>query len=152
MDLTEGVAIGTIVSGVAAAIGIILSTISLVKSGLDTSHQNRVSSATLILDLVKPWREEKFKAFLEKVGNHSLTNGDEKQVEEFLNQLEIISIFWKDGTISENHIKEFFATNLKAARDDKFIQDFMKPWVDLRPDYYFVNLRELTKKVQEWKI
>lgn len=130
--------------------GILIATVLFL--GLQLTKQSKVSSANLILKLLKPWRETEFKEFLVKIGNHSLTKGDETMLEEFLNQLESISIFWKDGTINENHIKEFFGTNIKAVRDDKFIQSYMKIWVDKKPDYYFVNLRELIKKVDGWKI
>lgn len=141
----------------AAGIGIaIVSSIfamgALIVSAIQIKKQSKVSSANLILELVKPWRQKDFQKLLNEIANHDITKYDEGELEKLLNQLEDIATFWKDDTLSEIHVKEFFGSNLKTVRDDKFIQDFIKKWASKNSDYYFVNLRELIKKVKDWKI
>lgn len=114
--------------------------------------QSKVSSANLILELLKPWRTKDLQKLLNDILEPTIKKYDEKNLELFLNQLEDIATFWKDGTLNEIHVKEYFGSNLKSVKDDKFIQDYIKKWVDKNSDYYFVNLRELIKKVEKWKI
>lgn len=143
-ETTIGIGIALVASMIAMG--------GFVVSAIQTKKQAKVASANLILELLKPWRNESFKQLLEAISVPMVTKYDETKLEEFLNQLENIAIFWKDGTLEETHVKEFFGVNLKSVRDDEFIQSYMKKWVDKQPDYYFVNLRELTKKLDEWKI
>ena len=124
----------------------------LIVNAIHIKKQSQISSANLILDLLKPWRTEGFKQFLGQLADPKVSHYDTNKLEEFLNQLEDIAIFWKDGTLSENHVKEFFGANLKTVHNDKFVQDYMKKWIDKNPDYYFVNLVSLLKKSEEWEI
>ncbi len=143
--LVEAVEIATIVASVIAATGLIV-------TGIIYWKQNKVSSATLVSDLLKPWGKQKFKLFLNQLADPKITKYDEKELEEFLNQLEIIATFWKDGTLTGNHVKELFGANVKTVRTDKFIKDYMKYWVDKNPKYFFANLTKLVKKSEEWNI
>ena len=137
---------------IAATIGIGIATVSLIVTAYKTNKQSKVSSANLILEILKPWRKDPFKKLLKEMADPQATYCDESKLEEFLNQLETIAIFWKDKTLSDNHVKEFFGANLKLVRDDVFIQSYMKTWITKNPDYYFVNLKKLIKKVNKWKI
>jgi len=138
---------------IVAGIGISIATISLIVTAYQTHKHSKVTSASLILELLKPWREnEDFKHLLSQILDPNTKDYDEKEIEEFLNQLEDIATLWKDGTLTENHIKEFFGSNLKSVRDDNFIQNYIKKWKDKNSDYYFVNLRKLIEKVNDWKI
>ncbi len=136
-----------------ATVGILIAMGTLLINAIQIKKQSKISSANLILELNKPWgNNTDFKLFLAEISNPNVTKYDETKVEELLNQLENISIFWKDETLTENHVKEFFGSNLKTIRDDKFIQIYMKKWTDKNPDYYFVNLTKLLKKVKEWNL
>jgi len=135
-----------------ATVSIMIAMGTLVVNGIQIKKQSQISSANLILELLQPWRKQSFKDFLKEIADPNITQYDEVNLEEFLNQLEDIAIFWKDGTLSEVHVKEFFGTNLKTVRDDESIQNYMKKWINKNPDYYFVNLTNLIKKVEEWKI
>lgn len=150
--LTDWIAISTIASGIAAALGIMFSTYTIIKSRYENKHQNKVSSANLILDLLTPWRKEDFQKFIDQINDPNITQYDEGKLEKFLNQLEDIATFWKDGTLTDEHVKEFFGANLKAVRDDQFIRAFLKKWNDKNPKYYFVNLLKLIEKVKDWAI
>lgn len=134
---------------IAVIIGIGIAGISLIVTAFKSNKESKISSAHLILSLLEPWRKDEFKNALADM-HHGKHNPH--KVEELLNQLEDIATFWKDHTLDDTHVKEFFGENLKFVRDDKFIQDYMKKWVDKNPDYYFVNLRKLIKKIDEWKI
>jgi len=140
------IAIGVAITSIMIAMG------ALVVNAIQIKKQSQVFSANLILELLQPWRKQPFKDFLKEIVDPNITQYDEVNLEEFLNQLEDIAIFWKDGTLSEVHVKEFFGTNLKTVRDDEFIQNYMKKWIDKNHDYYFVNITNLIKKVEKWKI
>ena len=143
--LVEAVEIAIIVASV-IAVG------SLVVTAYQTHKHSKTTSANLILELLKPWGKEKFKLFLNQLADLKVTKYNEKELEEFLNQLEIIATFWKDGALTENHVKELFGANVKTVRTDKFIKDYMKYWTDKNPKYFFVNLAKLVKKSEKWDI
>lgn len=149
IELVEHVAIGAISIAVT---GLTIAIASLWVSSKQTANHSKISSANLILELLQPWRKDDFQQFLEQLHDPKITEYNEVKLEKFLNQLEDIAIFWKDKTLTEVHVKEFFGANLKTVRDDKFIQNYMKPWIEKNPDYYFVNLTKLIEKVKEWKI
>ncbi len=136
-----GIGIALTASVIAMA-GLIINTIQ-------TKRQTKVSSSNLILKLLEPWRKHEFITALSSMHNGK---NDTKQVEKFVNQMEDIAIFWKDKTITDNHAKEFFGANLKFIRDDEFIKNYLKTWIEKNPKYYFVNLTKLLKKVEKWKI
>jgi len=114
--------------------------------------QSKVSSANLILDLLKPWRTKSLQQLLSQISDPNITKYDENKLEKFLNQFEDIATFWKDKTLDGDHIKEFFGSNLKMIHDDEFIQKYIEKWAKKNQDYYFVNLRKLLDKVEKWKI
>ena len=143
--LVEIVEIAVIVASGIAAIGL---TVTMLKS----YKQTKIDSASLILELLNPWGMKDFKQLLSQMADPNITKYDETKLEEFLNRLEIIAVFWKDKTLTETHVKEFFGANIKTVRDDEFIQAYMKKWTDINPDHFFVNIIKLTKKVKKWGI
>jgi len=149
IELVEHIAISA--AGIASA-GIAIAIASLLVNAKQTQNQSKISSANLIIELLKPWKKSDFQQLLHQMMDPKITEYDEIKVEQFLNHLESIAIFWKEKTFTENHVKEFFGENLKMVRDDKFIQAYMKIYIDKKPDYFFVNLTELIKKVEKWKL
>ena len=152
LELVEWVAFATIAAGFAAAVGIGISIYNLITSSNESKKQGKVASANLVLELLKPWRQDEFQKLIDDIYDPTVTEYDERVMENFLNHFEDIAVLEKDGTLSTNHVKEFFGANLKAVRDDERIQSYIKKWTDKNSDYYFVNLRELIKKVDDWKI
>ena len=142
--MTAGIGIAVVASIIAMG--------SFAVSAIQTKRQSQVSSANLILQLLKPWGTMPIKQLMGQIMDPKIEQYDEYIVEEYLNHLETISVFWKDKTITENHTKEFFGANLKLISNDKFLNEFLKKWIEKNPDYYFINLRELIKKVDEWKL
>jgi len=143
--LVEAVEIAVIIASGIAALGLIVTMFRADK-------QSKIDSASLILELLQPWRKPDFQQLLHQMVDPKTTEYDESKLEQFLNHLESIAIFRKDKTLTENHVKEFFGENLKIVRDDKFIQAYMKKYIDKNPKYFFVNLTELIEKVEEWDL
>lgn len=135
-----------------ALTGIITAGITAFALWVQIHKQSKVSSANLILELLKPWRDPEFQNFLNRITQQDITEKDVDGIEKFLNQLEDIATFWKDGTLSEIHVKEFFGSNLKTVSENQYFQDYIRYWNDKNPKYYFVNLKKLIMKVDEWKI
>ena len=109
--LVEAVEIAVIIAAGIAALGLI---VTMFKS----NKQSKIDSASLILELLQPWRKPDFQQLLHQMVDPKITEYDESKLEQFLNHLESIAIFWKDKTLTENHVKEFFGENLKIVRDD----------------------------------
>jgi len=137
---------------VIAISSIFIASITALALWIQIHKQSKVSSANLILELLKPWKTDKFKHLLSQLSDPNTKEYDEKEIEEFLNHFEDIATFWKDKTLNEDHIKEFFGSNLKMIHDDEFIQNYIQKWVEKNRDYFFVNLRKLLDKVEKWKI
>lgn len=130
--------------------GILLTTITVL--WLQLNKQSKVSSATLVLELLKPWRTKETQELFQKINNKTITSADEQEIGYLLNQLEDIAVLEKDKTLDSIHVKEFFGTDLKSIRDNDVIKEYIESYAKLNPDYYFVNLRNLLKKVDSWKI
>lgn len=70
----------------------------------------------------------------------------------FLHLLEDIAVFWKEGTLIDNHVKEFFAPNVKMASGNDVISAYIEERSKSNPEYTYVNLKKLFKKVEDWGI
>ena len=66
----------------------------------------------------------------------------------FLGALEEVAIFWKEGTIIDNHIKEFFGTELKAISKNEPV---IRRLEEKRKEGVYANLWELYKKPEIWE-
>ena len=80
----------------------------------------------------------------------SVTTYDEGETEEFLNTFENIALFWRDGALNENHVREMFGANIRTIREDLFIKGILNKWVEKDRERYFNNLRELIKRSKRW--
>jgi len=137
---------------IVAAIGIGIATVSLIVTAYKTNKQSKVSSANLILELLKPWRQKETKKLLSDITDPSITKYDEKELSYLLNHFEDIAVLEDDGTITTDHVKEFFGTDLKNIKEDSSIQNYINTWTEKNSDYYFVNLRKLFEKSKKWNI
>ena len=67
-----------------------------------------------------------------------------------LDIFEDITLFWDDGTLKENHVKEVFGPNIETIRKDDFIQDIFKEWRDRDEKRYSNKLQKLLDKSKTW--
>lgn len=64
----------------------------------------------------------------------------------FLNNLDAVAIYWKEGIIFEDHVREFFWRDLKLA--------LKKPAKDLlkAKSHRYPNLVDLLERSKKWKV
>lgn len=107
----------------------------------------RVDSANLVLKFLEPWHDKKnFVAFVERVLDPEVTQYDPGMLAMMLNQFEDMAVLWRDKTVRLNHIQEYFGPNLRAIRDDAFIQSHIAEAARKNPRAYS-NLRRLLERI-----
>ena len=107
-------------------------------------QQKKVNSATLALKILENWSESKhprFTGFLDRLERSEVTKND-PDMDMFLDEFENIAIFWKDGTLTETHVNEFFGTNLEQISANPVTKDYLKDLKDNHSSKY-ANLRLL---------
>lgn len=116
-------------------------------------QQTKIDSAKISMDLLIPWRKnDTFTNFLEDISNSTIRPGNENMIRETLGQFENIAVLWKDGVLTENHVKEFFGANLKDIQANTVMMTYFYKIRNKNPNYFYVNLAELFKKYQSWDI
>ena len=119
-------------------------------------HQHRLqiksNSADLITRIREDWsmsRNPEFGKFLQKLAKGIVTAND-PMIPPFIRVLEKVAIFWEEGTLTKNHVKEFFGANLKHIVDNKPVHDYLKDrWAE-KPHPHFTNLKKLLDKSKTW--
>ena len=95
---------------------------------------NKIASTNLIMQLHKPWRKnEGFKKFLRDMNDDKITEYEKRDVGTLLDKFDEIAAFWADGTLRDEHIKQYFGTNLQKIQDDIYIQKIMKDSIEKDP-------------------
>lgn len=142
------------VVGVSVASTLALATIAIFTHFHRQGRQNKIDSGNLIMKLLVPWRTDtNFIKCLEFISDPSaVIKKNDQLVLSLLDQFEDIAIFWNDDTLSDNHIKEFFGTNLVNIRKNTSILNFIKEKNNEKPKYYYVNLLKLLEKSKKWNI
>ena len=131
------------ISDYVVIIGMLGAASVLVVATVVSREKKRVESGKLILELLKPLKDNKFKILLSQISDPNVKKYDSKEIEEFLNHFEDIATFWRNGELLKNHMIEFFGENLKSIRDDEFIQNFITS-ANKNPNiFYFKNLGKL---------
>ena len=78
--------------------------------------QVKIASAHLSLKMLEFWKstvDPDFAIFADKMQRKEVDEGN-PTIHGFLEALEEVAIFWKEGTITTNHIKEFFKPELET--------------------------------------
>lgn len=131
------------------AIGII----ALLIHGLRQRKQTKIDSARLSMELMRPWKNSPaFIDFLGRMHDSHIDENDEDLIRETLILLEEIAILWKEGTLTENHVKEFFGTIIKDIKNNKIMMKYFEVLREENPNYYYVNLAKLFKASKKWNI
>ena len=117
-------------------------------------RQTKVDSANLIYKLQEAWRVDgRFTDLLVKIRDPDAVLDPEKdEIYPALDLFEDIAVWWNDMTLDDNHVKEFFGTNLVHLKNNRSIMKFMESKRKMNPDYYYVNLEKLLRRVKEWNI
>ena len=91
------------------------------KTSSDTLEQQRIiNSAKLSILFLEYWKEEKhekFQDYLKKI-QKSKINILDREISTILTIFEDIAIFWKEGILTDNHVKQFFGNPLRDIRDN----------------------------------
>ena len=143
-----GAAVGGIGSAIIIAKVIHNSNVKLLEHHKDLLRQQRtVNSAELSLKILESWSERKnpkFTGFLDRLENSTVPENDQ-DMELFLDVFENIAVFWKEGTLTETHVNEFFSTNLKQIRDNPITSGYLDD-LERQNSPLYASLRTLLKK------
>ena len=107
--------------------------------------QQRLVSAQLSLKMLEYWDPLKhgdFANFVELVSN-SEVGEDDHYIGNYLSVWEEIAVLCNEGTITENHRKEFFEPDLQAIRDNTAVCSYLQ---EKHTKTTYHNLWELMEK------
>lgn len=133
-----------------AVVALAIATATSFQIHKDSKKRTKIASAQMILKLKEPWHKPELKALLKKIQNNTVGQDDKVLVEEYLNQMEDIAAFTKDGVLTKEHVKEMFGANLKYLMMDGFARAELLRWHELNPQYTFVNLVNLLDEAKYW--
>lgn len=111
------------------------------------SKQTKATSANLSLEMLKRMREEDFRDTVEKILKDQPQTCNRRDLDRLLNHFEYMSLFEDDGSLDIQHIIHMYGAVLKKIKDNVFIQEIIQESVKKDPNYYYIHLRELLKKV-----
>ena len=117
-------------------------------------QQKTINSAKLALHFLEYWKDAKhkgFQEFLKKLHQDKISKDDSASLV-ILTIFEDIAILWYEGTLTDNHVKEFFGNPLRDIRDSKIMQDRIKKESKSESDFILVHLRALLLETVKWKI
>ena len=117
-------------------------------------QQKTINSAKLALHFLEYWKDAKhkgFQEFLKKLHQDKISKDDSASLI-ILTIFEDIAILWHEGTLTDNHVKEFFGNPLRDIRDSRIMQDRIKKESKSESDFILVNLRALLRETVKWKI
>ena len=115
-------------------------------------QQKIINSAKLTWHFLEFWRDikhDKLMDFLDRL-HRSEIKKDDPLIGVAVTLYESIAIFCREGTLIENHVKEFFGNSLVDMRDNEVIQDYIKDGVKDEDDA-LMNLQDLFRKSRKWK-
>ena len=119
MELIEIVAIATVISGISAAIGIIITAIK-------TKKQVKIDSANLSLELIKRVREKDFADIVDKIFDGKSRECNQITLERLLNHFDMIAKFHEDGLLDLEHVKQIYGGLINKIKNDSHIQIILK--------------------------
>ena len=116
--------------------------------------QVKVASAQLAWKILEYWRDEKHEGFQKymRLVHRSRINVKDSAILVVLSIFEDIAVLWKEGSLTDNHVKQFFGNPLRDIRDNAIMQDRIKEESKSEPDFILANLRALLQETVKWKI
>ncbi len=144
MDVIAGVVTG-IVAVAVIAIG------NAIVTRKRREQQQKVDSARLVWEICEYWSETKYPESAKFINDlYAIkAKADDPQTRKFLSHLEHLAILWKEETILEDHVKEFFWPDLKTVQKNLPIKD--RIYQKYEQDHHtYANLIKLLEKSKEW--
>ena len=114
--------------------------------------QIKATSADISMKLFEKWRidkNEKFQKLLTDLDDSNVTPSDSR-LDPFLNTLEEIAVFWNEGTLIDNHVKEFFGSILECFTDHPVAYRYFKSRREENPKSNYKNLQDLLDEPEIW--
>ena len=112
--------------------------------------QIKATSAKLSLRMADYWSVSKhadFAEFAELVWE-SKVQKDDPRIAVYLDKLEEVAIFWEEGTITNNHGREFFGPDLDAVLKNDPVYNYLK---ENQNENTYKNLWNLIRNQKKWK-
>lgn len=129
-----------------------LSSLMLWHSRRESKRLADVASATLIMELRKPWEKKEFKEFLNASRNNSSFKGSDDDIDSFLNRMETIAMFLESKTLNEVHVKELFAEHFKLILKNQAITEYYNNMRENNKKYTFTNIAIVLEKMKGWDV
>ena len=116
--------------------------------------QNKIASANLVRDILKPWRADTpFTRMLGKIEDtHMKFDKDEDLVHDLFTEFEDIAVFWKDKILDDKHVREFFGREIIRIKVNKSIMKILKDYNKKDPANNYNNLMELIEHSKCWNM
>lgn len=125
---------------------------SIWQTSRNAEYTRQTASAQLALRLRDYWRQANYPksaAFLDRLYAGKIKK-DDPYIRIFLNHLETVAIFWKEKTLLERHVKEFFWPDLIQAVENEHAKQWRERVHERNPDTYS-NLVKLLEAMRVWK-
>ena len=115
--------------------------------------QNKIASANLIIKYLKHWEGPGlFGKMILKLENTDTKFTDKSDMGFMLATFEDLAILWKDKTLTEIHIREFFGRDIVRIGSNKSIMKHVNEYHQQDITHNYNNLVELIKKSESWKM
>ena len=115
--------------------------------------QNKIASANLIIKYLKHWEGlGLFGKMILKLENTDAKFTDKGDMDFMLATFEDIAVFWKDETLTETHIREFFGRDIVRIGANKSIMKHVNEYYQQDIAHNYNNLVKLIKKSESWKM
>ncbi len=91
-------------------------------------QQNRIASATLMTELIKPWEDNqhpKFQKFVSDFMHNRLDDYNDNHIRMFLDRMDYIAMFYKDEAITTHQIRTMFGPLIEQIRENKKTQEYL---------------------------
>ena len=152
MPLVSAIEAGSLFIGIAIAVSIAFNVAiarwQQSKYNKEQERQTKVASAQLSLKLLERWdykTNPEFAKFTTNIEKRKVKDDD--LIARYLDALEEVSIFWRDGTITFNHVKELFTPEFKVIDGNEPALRVLKKEREIDKNAY-KNLCELLTKLE----
>ncbi len=114
--------------------------------------QHKVSSATLIDNLLETWRvDTPFTRTLDKLSDPN-AEFEEERVYEVLDEYESLAVLYVDETLDKNHVRQFFGRGIVQINANHQIKKILSDYNNDDPNNNYTNLMILLTDSEKWRM